>query len=178
MNNNPIVDYFLSVNDLKAVFPNGISKCELADLMVNGLTYDCAIPQNIYDLLVNDDFNPTSNMVYVYTDNNSFLFPLTKEGYCAIIVADIYNKDIYDNNLKKIIHEPFKGYRIIPVTGFDKKQQYELRAEKHINHKSVINRVYGLFTAIYQDITDNDAQVINGRNTDGYSAEIMIIPIT
>ena len=69
----------MSIADIKQFFGN-VTKNELA--IYYGLkSFDCAIPQTVFDKLSVNDFDPWGHYVYCY-DPSSFgiLFPLTKEG--------------------------------------------------------------------------------------------------
>lgn len=73
---NPI----LSMEEVKALFPAGVTKDKLAQHY--GLTtFDTAIPQKLFDALADNDFDPWGHFVYDYsTFSFGTLFPLTAEG--------------------------------------------------------------------------------------------------
>ena len=68
-----------SILSIKKI-PSGMTKTDLASYY--GLkNFDTAIPQPLFDLLENEDFDPWGNYVYDYTFyRHGTLFPLTTEA--------------------------------------------------------------------------------------------------
>ncbi len=70
----------MTMGRIKEKWPNGINKQELAKFY--GLTnVDTAIPQQLFDQLASDKFDPWGHYVYDYSRwSFGVLFPLTQEG--------------------------------------------------------------------------------------------------
>ena len=82
-----------SIEKLRTLFPQGISKEDLARHY--GLTtFDVAIPQGLFNRLAEGEFDPWGHYVFDYTnDRFGTLFPLTQEGRAQAIKVGVLFDD-------------------------------------------------------------------------------------
>ncbi len=94
----------MSMEEIKQKFPHGITKTELAEYYELKI-FDTTIPQEIYNKLITNSFNPWGHYVTYYPRYSECnrvsiagcLFPLTREG---------------EDHMAKVFKEPFTDPRI------------------------------------------------------------------